>query len=281
MRRLTPVFPAAVVAFAVLMLPKVWLADGPLYQELLTPHRLLLLSAPSKLLLLLFATLFAARTAKRLGAGNPSASGWWLMAAGLGASCGAQALLTWYQLVLRVPTPYPSAADLLFVPGMLLLVAALVRLLLVFAGSELPLATGREVAMLSAAAAVPLILLGVWLLRPVLAQPAPPLEKALNIAYPVLDCLMLVPTFVLARTTARLRGGRVHRVWTILLGGFLATAAGDVLFAYFTTLDMEGLDPIASYLYVASYGLWAWGAALQRELVEAGDGAPGAAAARA
>ena len=49
-----------------------------------------------------------------------------------------------------------------------------------------------------------------------------------------LDCLLLVPTFALARLTSRLRGGRLHHVWTALLAGFLTTAAGDVMFTNVT-----------------------------------------------
>jgi hypothetical protein len=192
------------------------------------------------------------------------------MTAGFAACTGAQLVLCWYQLVLRERSPYPSLADPFFVAGMLLLAAALFGFLRVYTRSELPLTSRREVLTLCALAIPLLVALGWALLRPVLASPAPRLEQALNVAYPILDCLLLVPTLVLARITARLRGGAVHRVWTLLLAGFLCTAAGDVLFAYFSTLGMERLDPLIDLLFAASYGLWAWGAGRQLEIVTAG-----------
>jgi hypothetical protein len=270
-RRGNVVFPLLIAAAAVLVLPKTWLADTPLYQEVLTPLRLRYVTAPMKLLFLLSGSVLAWRAARSFGSGNPSAQGWTLMSVGLGVSGVAQAVLTWYQIVAGGRAPFPSMADPLFVVGMLLLVASLVRLLFAFLDAELPLASRRQAATVAGLSALTMVALGVFLLRPVLAHPAPPLEQALNVAYPLLDCLMLVPTLVLARITSRLRGGHVHRVWTLMLGGFLATAAGDVLFAYFATLGMEGLDPLVDVLYLASYGLWAWGTAVQLEVVAAGD----------
>jgi hypothetical protein len=267
--RRTAIFPAVIGAMALLLLPKLWLADADLYRQTLTPQRLLVLAAICKLGLLVAAAAMAWRVARWFAGSGPAAAGWRWVAAGFAASSGGQAILAWYQVVLQTSSPYPSAADPLFVLGMVLLVMALLRILLAYAGAELPLASGREVAGLAALAAVPLLALGFWLLRPVLAEPAAPMEQLLNVAYPVLDCVLLVPTFVLARLTARLRGGRVHQVWTVLLAGFLATAAGDVLFAYFSTLGMERLDPLVDLMYVASYGLWAWGAALQLQVVGA------------
>jgi hypothetical protein len=264
------VVPLAIVILAALLLPKLWLAETPLYQGILTPHVLLVVTALAKLAFLVTATVLAARVGKAFGRPHPSGNGWRLMTAGFAACTGAQAVLVWYQLVLRVPSPYPSAADPLFVAGMLLLAAALFGFLRAYTRSELPLTSRREVLTLVAFTAPLLVALGATLLRPVLASPAPLLEQALNVAYPLLDCLLLVPTLVLARVTSRLRGGAVHRVWTVLLAGFLCTAAGDVAFAYFSTLGMERLDPLVDLLFAASYGLWAWGAGSQHALVATG-----------
>jgi hypothetical protein len=261
--------PLLLVALAALLLPKLWLGAGGPYgeQAALAPFHLLTINAVLKVLALAAASALAWASAAGFGTGNPAATGWRLIALGFAAFTGGQLVLSWYQLVARTESPYPSIADPLFVAGMLLLVAALVRFLLVYTGDAMPLGSRSDALRLSLLAVVPLALLGGWLLRPVLAHPAAAAEQALNVTYPLLDCLLLVPTFALARLTSRLRGGRLHLVWTALLAGFLATAAGDVMFAYFTTLGVARLDPLVDLMYGTSYVLWAWGGALQLRLV--------------
>ena len=262
-------FGGLIAALAVILLPKLWLSDTPLYTRLLTPTCLIVVTGASKLLFLVAAAVAASGVARAFGRRNPAGAGWTFLAVGLGAYAVAQAILVWYQSVLRVPSPYPSLADPLFVLGMLLLVWALWSLLHAYTRGEWPLASDGEVARLAAIVALPILALGAWLLRPVFEHPAPVIEELLNITYPILDCALLVPTFILARITSRLRGGEMHRVWTLLLAGCLCTAVGDVAFSYVSTLGMKQLDPLVHLLFCASYALWAWGAALQRDVARA------------
>jgi hypothetical protein len=273
--------PLGLIGLALLLLPKVWLGATGVYADAgaLSTANLLTVTALFKLFFLATATLAAWGAAAAFGGGNPAGAGWRMFGLGLTAFTTAQLILGWYQLVLRTEAPFPSAADPLFVAGMVLWVAALLRFLFVYTGDALPLGTRREAWLLCLATAVPLVALGWWLLRPVLAHQAPPAEQALNVTYPLLDCLLLLPTVALARITARLRGGRLQRVWALLLAGFLATAAGDVTFAYLVTVEMASLEPLVHLLFGASYALIAWGTALQLRLV--GGDAPAAVRATA
>jgi hypothetical protein len=86
---------------------------------------------------------------------------------------------------------------------------------------------------------------------------APPLEKALNTAYPAFDFLILIPLLILLRITVAFRGGRVWTIWAALLGGFVSMCAGDILYAYFSTLGQSWLEPILDALFILAYILMA------------------------
>jgi len=107
------------------------------------------------------------------------------------------------------------------------------------------------------------------ILRPVAHVAASPLEKALNLAYPALDLLLMVPIAVLVRITSRFRGGAVWPIWLSLLVGFVFTAAGDILFAYLTALGHAEFDPVIHAMYIVAYGNLAWGALFQEKLLAA------------
>ncbi len=86
-------------------------------------------------------------------------------------------------------------------------------------------------------------------------------------AYPTLDFALLVPIMVLIRITSRFQGGRVAFVWTMLLTGGVCLCAGDIAFAYFSTMGKRGLDPLADVLFVLSYLFIARGTMAQYELL--------------
>lgn len=117
--------------------------------------------------------------------------------------------------------------------------------------------------MTASLATAVLAALGFVALAPIAATPAPTGVRALNVTYPVLDLLLLVPTIVLARMAFKLRGGAMWLVWSRLLTGFSLMALADVLFAYFTTLGFTSLDPWLDLLFAWSYVFMAWGAAAQ------------------
>jgi hypothetical protein len=120
--------------------------------------------------------------------------------------------------------------------------------------------TAGERALLMGVAAVACTVLGVVVLRPVLAAPGmTDTERLLTAAYPALDLVLLVPLALLLRISLRFRGGALGLAWTAVLAGIVFMCAADVLFAYFTALGLSGLDPFVHAGFITSYGLLAAG----------------------
>jgi hypothetical protein len=109
--------------------------------------------------------------------------------------------------------------------------------------------------------------IGFVVLKPVMAASSPPLEKALNFAYPTFDFLILIPLAILLRITVRFRGGRIWTVWAALLSGFVAMGAGDILYAYFATLGQGWLESLIDVLFILAYILVAEATLKQRDLL--------------
>lgn len=260
-------FAASLVLAALVYLPKVALAESALYTDVLSPQLLLNVAAVFKIAFLALATAFAARCVPHFESEATVRSAWRLLAAGLGLYLLGQTVLGVYQIVLRVATPFPSLADLFFQLSMLVLIVALVVFLSAYSRT-LGVALG-ELAGVGLGALVVLVLVGVVVLRPIAAEEAPLAERLLNLAYPILDCLLLVPGLMLLRLTLKLRGGSLWTVWLLLLLGFFCVAVGDILFAYFTTHELVALDPLLDLVFVAAYVLFAWGTRRQLAILEA------------
>ena len=107
------------------------------------------------------------------------------------------------------------------------------------------------------------------LLEPIARSSAAPLVTALNLAYPSLDLVLLVPAIALLWLTSRFRGGAIWRTWAALLLGFVCVAVGDILFAYFSTLGIQRLDPLVHAMYIVAYGSVAAGGMIQHKLLAA------------
>jgi hypothetical protein len=105
------------------------------------------------------------------------------------------------------------------------------------------------------------------ILRPVVQATSPGLEKFLNIAYPVLDFVVLIPAVLLLLITLRFRGGEVGRIWLAILVGFVFSCLGDILFAYLAGLAQQHLDPVVDAIYILSYACLARGVMYQYELL--------------
>lgn len=226
-------------------------------------HPLLLAASWTKLACLAMAAVFALRCVGLLDRANPVHRPWSIMAAALWTCTFGQGTLTYYQ-TFRGVSPFPSLADFWFVLSYPLLILALISFAIAYARSGFAMeGLGRLAALstvIAAAAAWPL-------LRPIAMTAAAPLATALNIAYPALDLVLLIPTIVLLRLTSRFRGGAVWRLWAALLAGFVFIALGDLAFAYFSALGITRLDPIIHALYVVAYASLAAGTHVQYELL--------------
>lgn len=238
-----------------------------LYEKTLTPAILLRIGSLSKLFFAALAVAAAMGIVRRFETGNPSRPAWILLTGGLAGLLLGQSILAYFQLVQGRALVFPSVADAAFILGSFSVVAALIAFLRVYEASGFPTGGPRErwtfgliSALLCAAVVGPTLL-------PVVRTPAPALEKLLNLAYPMLDVLMLIPALLLLRVSLRFRGGKIWAVWGALLAGILFTAAGDILFAYLSTLGRTQLEDLVDAMYILSFGCFAAGVLRQRELL--------------
>jgi len=260
------IMPVASLA-AALFAGEVLFPETIAYRAVLTPHVLQVVGALSKLASLLLAAVFAWTSARAFEPGNPVRPAWRLLAAGLLAFFLGQLTFAPYQLVLNQDPPFPSVADVFFMLAYPLFVVALFAFIRGYQEAGYPAGTPASRWGLAAAVAVAGAAAGYFVLRPVIAAPAPRLALILNVAYPVLDLVLLIPTALLTRITIALRGGAAWKIWAGVLGGFVFLCLGDVLFAYLSALGREGLDPLIHAMYILSYAMLARGIFYQRELL--------------
>ncbi|HYM59542.1 MAG TPA: hypothetical protein VEZ11_01475 [Thermoanaerobaculia bacterium] len=226
---------------------------------------LIVIGSLAKLLTLLLAAIVSARVAGAFGRGDITRRAWLLLAGGLGALTCGQAVLSYYQVVQRIPSPFPSWADVAFVLGYPLLILALLAFLRAFSASGFPTdgQSGTAVMLILTA-----MILGALVISPIVTSPGAPLQKTLNVVYPILDLILAIPAVLLLRSSLRFRGGMVWKVWAALMVGILFTAAGDILFAWFNVLGQTHLDAAIDAVYILGNGCLAIGALYQSELLE-------------
>jgi hypothetical protein len=261
------ILPVLVVAAAVgLYVPRLWLPEAASSSGGAGPSWMLLVGAFAKLACLVGGAVFSALAARQLEPGSLARRAWGLLSLGLGGFSLGQAGLMAYQLVLQREAPLPSAGDAGFLLGYALMIPALIGFVRVYLSSGLPVGSARGHAVVAALALAAALVVGTLLLAPVARADVALGEKALNIAYPTLDFLALVPCLVLVRMAWALRGGEIARVWASLLAGFVLMAAGDILFAYFSSIKNERLGPLVDLTLLLGYFFAAWGAVRQRQL---------------
>jgi hypothetical protein len=184
---------------------------------------------------------------------------WTWLGVAMSLFAGGQLVLAWWHVVQRTQAPFPSPADALFVPATIVLALALADFAAAYSRPELGLGSRREAVRTAGVTALVLGAAIAMLLSKVLASEAPLGERLLAATYPSLDLALLVPTAVVLRQTWHLRGGSLWRCWVRLLGGAVCLAAGDVAFAYFTTLGIAALDPVLDATFICGYWLIASG----------------------
>jgi diguanylate cyclase len=265
-RRLQTALTAATLAVVALYVGRGALGPVGVYETVLRDTALLRMGAVLKLALLALATLHAWHTARSLEPGNAARGPWRLLAVALTAFAIAQAVLSAYQVVTGV-SPFPSLADVFFLAAYPLMIASFFGFIRAYREAGYPVGSSGQHALIAALVSVLGAAVAVPLLRPVVSAPAAPLESFLNVAYPILDFVLLVPMAILLRIAWPFRGGAIFRAWTALLGGVISLCAGDLLFAWFSTLGATGLDPLLHASYLIGYLCLAFGTALHRDLV--------------
>jgi hypothetical protein len=273
-RRLDLVFAAVVTLVAAVYLAQFLApADSPA-ARLLSRERTLVFGAIVKLVFLALGAGFAARAARAFERGNPARPAWRLLAGGLGLYVLGQASLARHQVLRLAPAPFPSVADVFFVAGTVAFIAALAAFIRAYRRAGMPLGGRAQLGRAAAAGAVLVAAMAVWVLAPIAAAAAPFWAKTLNLAYPLLDAVLLVANLVLLDMAVRLRGGRVWNIWAALLAGFACTAVGDILFAFFSVVGVSRLDPLLNLTFALSYVFLALGARYQAEILAGGDAEP-------
>ena len=261
-----PAFWLAVAAPVAFFLGQAALPDAQLYTALST-RTIDWIGTLPKIVLPALTVLWAMDVSRRFEAGNPARPAWLLWTGGLLGFTLGQTILTSYFAFAGDAVVFPSVADLFFVLGSVAVVAALFAFLHAYEKGGFPIGGMKERLGIGIGAAAVAAAVMVPVLLPVVQAPAPPLEKLLNIAYPALDFLMLIPALVLLRVSLRFWGGQVWPVWSFLVCGILFTAAGDVLFAYFSGLGQTQLEALLDVLYISGYGCFAAGVLYQRRLL--------------
>ena len=267
-RRLDLAFAAVAALVAAVYLAQFLSPPGSATARLLTPEATLVFGALVKLLFLALGTAYAARAARAFEPGNPARPAWRLLAAGLALYLLGQTSLARYQVLRLESAPFPSLADVFFVAGTLAFIAGPFTFIRASRRTGLPLGGPAQLAAIAAAGAALAAGLTYWVLLPVATAPAPFWTRAVNLTYPVLDAVLLVANLLLLDMALRLRGGSVWKVWAALLAGFVATAAGDILFAFFSVVGVSRLDPLLNMTFALSYVFLALGARYQAEILE-------------
>ena len=180
---------------------------------------------------------------------------WWLLAAACGAWASGEAIWTWYEVVLRAPVPYPSWADVGFLAGTPLAVAA-------FACH--PAASSRHrlrlIPLLDGIAVASALLFVSWMLvLGPLWDDAGGMSRGdlVAVAYPFGDVVIIVLVILALRN---LQPGN-RPATAMLLGGLLLMAVSDTAFTYlahsnsYSSGDLIDAGWFASYLAIGAAAL--------------------------
>ena len=129
----------ALAAAAPFVLPLAGIATGPAGDDLR-----LYVGNLSKLAFLACAAVASFMAAARFEPDNPMRPVWRRMAAGLVTFVAGEVVLATYQVVWRMPSPFPSLADAFFIVAYPFLLAALVRAISAYAETGYPIGSRRE-----------------------------------------------------------------------------------------------------------------------------------------
>jgi hypothetical protein len=267
-RVLTVLLAVLLAIIAAVLLARAIAPWNPVFAGPAAPRVILGLGTWGKTLFLLVAAVVSTLIVGKFEPGTPSRTAWRLLSSGLLAMFLGQACFVFYQFVLGIEVPFPSLADVFFLVSYPLLIGALVMFLRAYSASGFPIGPASERLWLVAGVTAVCLAIAYPILLPLVRKPGAPLETLLNVLYPVLDFLLLIPTVLLIRISLRFRGGAVWKVWVRLLGGFLFLCAADILFAYYSQFDWSELTDLVDATYLLAYGFLCLGVLYQRDLLD-------------
>ena len=238
---------------------------SPLFAHAITQKALTVVASASKLAALGAGAFFASRSARSFDDGSAIRAAWRLMTGWFVCFFAGQTVLTAYELARGAP-PVPSVGDAFFAVGYVVVIAASVQFVAAYRSSGFPVGELKGHLLMALGAAIVFAFVGVTILTPVATSDTPALARVVNVGYPVLDFILLVPTLVLLRMTFAFRGGRVWTIWGTLLAGIVLFTAADIMFAI-PGAEATVLAPLSDLCFLLGYGCACRGVALQRELL--------------
>ncbi len=266
-RRSTWVFVLYAAVVVVVFVAREIAPSSCVFTELLSPPRFAVFTSIAKLAPQAAGAVFAARCARRYGEGNAARRGWFLLSAWLAGWFAGQVVLVTYDRVLGVPAPVPSVGDVFFTLGCVLLIVALFTFVNAYRKSGFAAGDPRQDVLIGVVATCLLGVVGYTVLVPVAMTPAPLAERLVNVGYPVIDLLTLIPAAILLRITLGFRGGQVWRVWAAILAGIVLTASADIVFSDVSPAHVAAVGWIVDLFGALAYACCAYGTWLQFELV--------------
>jgi len=168
-----------------------------------------------------------------------------------------EATWTVYEVAMDVPVPYPSLADVFYLAGYVPLSAGLLQLLWSFRDL---INSKRLLASILSGAAVS-VLIGMFLIGPLLWESADLLTTVFDVAYPVLDVVVLVLCIL---AVVIFRGGIMARSWLWLSLGFALDTVADILFSHGTLTGWYYSGHPVELVWLWGYVLEAIGFEIQR-----------------
>ncbi len=248
-------------------LPKVLWPEARFYVEVLSPRRLQFLGFIAKIGCLAAGAVFSLRSASQFSKRDAARWPWMLLGSSFALWTAGYVILMFYPFVLDIRTPLPSAADLPFLLGYVPLFVGLVRFISVYRGSGLPVGSARQHLRIAIGSGAVLAILSYVLLGPIARADLSWPQLFINLAYPVMDLVALVPMIVMIRIVFAFRPGSVWAVWAALFLGFIGLAIADSVTAYLGPSEAAAMDPGLHLTYLLGYFFVACGARLQYELL--------------
>lgn len=217
----------------------------------------------------LLAAIFLFRAASAFSKTDEVRSLWVWLAIGFGFNALGFATYAWYELIQGVEVPSPSLADLFWIaayPAQLYGAFALLRRY-VNAGFGLQVS---KVTWGVVAAAMALVTY--FLVVPTIAGEGDWLEKAVVLAYPLLDVVLFGCSVAIVLTMRQFGAGKLGAPWQFIALGMITVTAADMIYTYLSMQDLYQTGNLVDLGWILQGALVAWGGILQYHLVR-GDGA--------
>ena len=161
---------------------------------------------------------------------------------GLGLWFTAEIIWTYYQLGLGVETPFPSLADVFWLAGYVPLTYHLYRIY----NTVTIKVTDRDTMIVISAIVAPILAFLLYLVFSLSVQPQDMLGLIINLTYPVLDAMLLIPAIVILWSFRR--GEPAYTHWVMISLFIIFVTVADIGFDYALAVDEDS----------ASQQEWVW-----------------------